>query len=75
MKYLTMTDPKKVSFKVQNKIISTWAGLDAGHLLPQREERPLPQHPRQQRLHQVQHLLWKLISSWIVDGVDGELDC
>ena len=37
-----------------------WSGLDAGHLLPQREERPLPQHPRQQCLHQVQHLLCKV---------------
>ena len=31
-------------------------GVDARHILPQREERPLPQHPGQQRLHQV-HLL------------------
>ena len=28
-------------------------GLDAGHFLPEREDRTLPQHPRQQCLHQV----------------------
>ena len=33
-------------------------GVDARHILPQREERPLPQHLGQQRLHQV-HLLNK----------------
>ena len=55
-----------------DKIISIWAGLDAGHLLPQREERPLPQHFGQQRLHQV-HLnkILEISHFWSTTSTSG----
>ena len=45
------------ALKISNgRKIELIEGVDARHLLPQREERPLPQHPGQQCLHQVTYL-------------------
>ena len=45
------------ALKISNgRKIELIEGVDARHFLPQREERPLPQHPGQQCLHQVTYL-------------------
>ena len=53
-------------------LTSLCEGVDAGHILPQREERPLPQHFGQQRLHQV-HLnkILEISHFWSTTSTSG----